>query len=91
MSCTSSAVLDSTYRSSTSGESVRHVPVRPAALAYSARKYQVFHNGSTACRTLSRMPASVTTRSAPRRIADDIRNQRIASEPSRSKTCPTSG
>jgi hypothetical protein len=32
------------------------------------------------------MPCSVTTRLPPRRIGDDIRNQRIASAPSRSKT-----
>ena len=53
---TSSAVLDSTYRSSTSAESVRRTPARSDAFAYSARKYQAFHSGSTACRTLSRMP-----------------------------------
>jgi hypothetical protein len=37
------------------------------------------------------MPSSVTTRLPPRITDDDIRNQRIASAPSRSKTSLTSG
>ena len=63
----------------------------PAALAYSEKKYQLFHSGISTCRTPSRMPCSVTIRLPPRRIGDDIRNQRIASAPSRSNTSRTSG
>ena len=52
----------------------------------SEKKYQAFHSGSSTWRTPSRMPCSVTIRLPPRRIGEDIRNQRIASAPSRSKT-----
>ena len=67
-------------------ESVRQVAVWPAALAYSEKKYQLFQSGISTCRTESRIPCSVTIRLPPRRIGLDIRNQRIASAPSRSKT-----
>ena len=88
-SSTSSAVLASTYRSSTSAESVRHVPDP-------VRRRRRTAPGSTRRSTAAAppagrspgCPASVTTRSAPRRIGEDIRNQRIASEPSRSNTSP---
>ena len=63
----------------------------PAAFAYSAKKCQLFHSGIITWRTASRMPCSVTTRLPPRRIGELIRNQRIASAPSRSKTSVTSG
>ena len=39
-----------------------------SALAYNVKKYHEFHSGKMLCRTDSRMPCSVTTKSAPRRI-----------------------
>ncbi len=61
------------------------------ALAYNEKKYQVFHSGMSTWRTPSRIPCSVTTRLPPRRIGLLMRNQRMASAPSRSKTSRTSG
>src|SRR3712207_8621039 len=43
------------------------------------------HDALPICRTPSRMPCSVTIRFPPRRMGLDIRNQRMASEPSRSR------
>ncbi|CPU66790.1 Uncharacterised protein [Mycobacteroides abscessus] len=51
----------------------------------------MLHSGSSTWRTASRIPSSVTTRLPPRRMGELMRNQRIASEPSRSKTSLTSG
>ena len=61
--------------------SVRTVPRRPAAFAYMVRNEYAFQSGSTTWRTVSRMPASVTEKSAPRRIGDASSIQRIASAP----------
>ena len=76
-------------------EAVDHVAVYPAppfaALAYRLKKYQLFHSGMSTWRTPSRMPSSVTTRLLPRRMPLDMRNQRIASAPSRLNTSLTSG
>ena len=98
MSCTSSAaVTSSTSAAVFAGmpvEDVRRVGAHGADASGRVRgdrKYQVFHSGSTAWRTPSRMPCSVTTRFPPRRIGLAMRNQRMASEPSRSKTSVTSG
>ena len=62
-------------------ESVRNVPDTPSALAYKLKKYHEFHIGNKTWRTVSRMPASVTEKSDPRKIADDSKYQRIASAP----------
>ncbi|SIL80688.1 Uncharacterised protein [Mycobacteroides abscessus subsp. abscessus] len=84
-SCASFARM---YLSSTCFESVRQVP---GLGAYSCRKLQAFHSGRMTCRTPSRIPCSVTIRLPPRKIGDAMRNQRIASDPSRSNTSLTSG
>ena len=95
---TRSPVSARMYRSSTFVESVRQDASYPspsraadAALAYVAKKYHAFHSGSMNSRTPARMPSSVTTRLPPRSTELDMRNQRMASEPSRSNTSLTSG
>jgi hypothetical protein len=55
-------------------------------LAYSEKKYQTFHSGSSTCRTASRIAGSVTGMSPPRSTGEDISIHRIASEPYSSKT-----
>src|SRR5660398_224347 len=78
-----------TRASSTALPSTHDPPL--AAPAYNVKKYYVDHIGNMTWRTPSRMPSSVTMRLPPRRIGDDIRNHRIASEPSRWNTSLTSG
>ena len=70
---------------------MRTRPVVPAAFAYSERKYHEFHTGRMTWRTVSRMPVSVTEKSPPRRIGEDIRYQRMASAPWVSNTFMGSG